>query len=59
MKVKNLIEQLKSFDGDLEVTISDGYHYKFYDTDNIEIVMTDNGIDIGVGGCRIEDYDDD
>ena len=58
MLVKELIEKLKEFDGDLEVSITDGYNWTGYHTDNIEIALFEESdcktlVDIGIGGCQI------
>jgi len=57
MKVKDLITKLSEFDGELEVTISDGFEYIFYSTKDIKIdVFEDRGtttVDIGIGGNMI------
>lgn len=58
MKVAELIEKLQNFPGDLEVRISDGYDFHFYQGDySIEVIDDpEDGtfIDIGVGGLKIE-----
>jgi hypothetical protein len=58
MKIKDLISKLKKMPQDLEVTISDGYNYKFYKGDYEIILFEEEGIqycDIGVGGCDVKD----
>lgn len=63
MKVKELIEKLSAFDGDMEVTISDGYECVFYKANAdydfvvVESAVDPNCVDIGIGGC-IESEDD-
>ena len=51
MTVGQLIEALSKFDPSLNLTISDGYKYNFYEGD-FEIELVDNEVDIGVGGCH-------
>lgn len=64
MKVKDFIENLKKFDKELEVTISDGYDFIFYHTKEIEFKkykdfsMKEPVLDIAIGGCRIRDNND-
>jgi hypothetical protein len=55
MTVKELIERLSAFPKDMEVTISDGYKVAFYQTDGISIKEFEGMVDIGIGGCVIED----
>lgn len=59
MKVKELIEKLKEFDPELEVTISDGYRCHFYHTKGIEIQVFEwdgvKDLDIGIGGCDYQE----
>lgn len=55
MKVKDMIKELKKFDGNLEVIISDGFNYNFYIPGDYEISEYEdldgkNFVDIGVGG---------
>ncbi len=68
MLVKELIEALKKFDPEMEVTISDGYELNFYrgsaegDFFIQKSEVYPNAVDIGVGGCletEDEDYVDD
>ena len=68
MLVKELIEALKKFDPEMEVTISDGYELNFYrgnaESDFVvqESEVYPNAVDIGVGGCietEDADYEDD
>jgi len=59
MKVKDLINELKKYNYDLEVTITDGYECIHYHTKNIEIrpfrdIIGSAVVDIGIGGNRIE-----
>ena len=51
MKVKKFIEMLSKFPEDMEVIISDGYLYHFYQTDGITISEFKGAVDIGIGGC--------
>jgi len=56
MKVHQFIKALSKFNGDLDVTISDGWGYNFYHTNGIEFVINYLGnVDIGIGGCQIEE----
>jgi hypothetical protein len=52
MKVSELITELSRFSGNMEVIISDGIDYFFYNTRNLEIKEFEGMVDIGVGGCR-------
>lgn len=58
MKNKDLIKKLQEFDGELEVSITDGYEAFCYTTENLEIrvfqeVGDQTTLDIGIGGNRI------
>lgn len=57
MKVKELIKKLEDFDGELSVTITDGFECAHYHTLNLEFQMCidDDGefLDIGIGGNRM------
>lgn len=57
MKVKDLITKLEEFDGDTEVSITDGYKCVCYTTDNLDITLYVYGettlVDIGIGGNEI------
>jgi len=53
MKVKEIIEKLKEFDPEFEVTISDGLHFHFYGGD-CEIKEFDGKVDIGVSEIEQE-----
>jgi hypothetical protein len=54
MKVKELIKKLKEFPPGLEVTISDGYDFRFYVGNfSVELFEDEEGtskVDIGIGG---------
>jgi hypothetical protein len=61
MKVKDMISELLKFDSELDITISDGFDFHFYDTRKenplfveIEEVNGNKILDIGIGGL-IED----
>lgn len=57
MKVKDMINALARFDGDMEVTISDGYEGVFYaghDFNDYQIAEFEGTIDISIGGCKEE-----
>lgn len=59
MKVSRMVEILQSFPPDLEVMISDGFNFHFFAGD-YEILLLEelDGttiVDIGVGGCRLDD----
>lgn len=59
MKVADLIRELSEFDPDLEVTITDGYRFNFYNTKALAIVDLEiepglRVLDIGVGDCWTE-----
>lgn len=57
MKVKEFIKKLKSFDPEMEVTVSDGFNYCFYCTnEKYDYVFNefDGKVDIGVGGMEEE-----
>ena len=54
MKVKEIIEQLSKFDGEMEVMVSDGYQCLFYQG-SWEIKEFEGTVDIGVGGTLIEE----
>jgi hypothetical protein len=59
MKVHELIALLNSFPPGAEVTISDGYEYRFYSTGRIAVCSpAENEVDIGIGGCLLEDEDE-
>ncbi len=60
MKVRELIHKLSQYDGELEVILTDGYQYNFYNSLNLafELFVDDNGktkLDIGLGGCIEQD----
>jgi len=55
MTVKELIERLLEFPKDMEVIISDGYELTFYHTDGIIIEEFEGMVDIGIGGCIINE----
>ena len=59
MTVRELVAELQRFNQDLEVTITDGMDGICYHTKGIEVKEFQvNGvteIDVGVGGCRLED----
>jgi len=54
MKVRELIEVLKKFPQDIEVTITDGYDCNCYHTKNIKFALfgSEPSLDIGIGGCK-------
>lgn len=59
LTVKELIAKLAEFPDDMEVVISDGYEYHFYNTKEITLtyfVKEDKNdttvVDIGIGGCQ-------
>lgn len=59
MKVKELIETLQKFNGELEVTISDGHNLYFYHTNDCEFNRYINDdrqyvLDIGIGGNKLD-----
>ena len=60
MNVGELIEELKRFPKKIEISISDGFEYKFYSfKDKIPPMhIFDNILDIGIGGFQIEEEDD-
>lgn len=49
MTVAELIAELSKYPADLEVTITDGYEYKFY-SGKYEFQEWENTVEIGVGG---------
>jgi hypothetical protein len=57
MKNKDLIKKLQEFDGELDVSITDGYDVLCYTTENIDVKVFQDGdqttLDIGIGGNRI------
>lgn len=58
MKVKELIAQLKKFNPELEVTITDGYEHATYSTNHVEVAEFEDidgsiSLDIGIGGNRM------
>lgn len=53
MKVKDLVYELKAFDPEMEVIISDGLNFKFY-RGNFAVIEFDCSVDIGIGGCEFE-----
>jgi len=60
MTTQELINKLSEFDPNLPVTISDGYRYHFYNTNNLEIKVFEDldnnrSLDIGLGDCFIND----
>jgi hypothetical protein len=61
MKVKEWIQELQKHNENMEVTITDGFEFKFYHTDGIlitEFYDSRTGVkslDIGIGGCEIKD----
>jgi len=55
MTVEELIEKLSEFPKEREVTISDGHDFIFYQTDGIAIIDFEGTVDIGIGGCRIQE----
>ena len=61
MKVKELINKLNQFNPELEVTITDGFKYRFYGTKNItinEIAGRNQAyVDIGIGGNELSEED--
>ena len=57
MKVRELIELLRMYPGDMEVLITDGFYGVFY-RGEYEVKEFDGCVDIGVGGCREDDSDD-
>lgn len=54
MNVREVIEKLNQFDPDMEVIISDGYNYKFYNMNGAVIQEFEGKVDIGIGGCEEE-----
>lgn len=54
MKVKEVIQKLKQFDPEMEVIISDGYGFHFYNTNGAVIQEFEGQVDIGIGGCEEE-----
>jgi len=60
VKTKELIEKLRSFDGELEVELTDGYECVFYSLDKavFQVFFDDEShsyiLDIGIGGCQKE-----
>lgn len=55
MTVGELIGQLKKFDPELEVLVTDGYNCMFYKGEYSITEFNDNGtiyVDIGIGGCQ-------
>lgn len=64
MKVKELIAALQKFDGDMEVTISDGFMIHYYRGD-FEVGLLDEDaldegespmVEIAIGGTEINRY---
>jgi hypothetical protein len=60
MIVKELIEKLQKYNENMEVTITDGFNYKFYHTNKLLITEFYDSqdikyLDIGIGGCEIEE----
>jgi hypothetical protein len=58
MKVSELIAELNKFPNNMEVIISDGLDYVFYNTNDLEIREFEGMIDIGIGGCRETEKED-
>lgn len=54
MNVKEMIEHLKQYPEDMEITVSDGYRYNFY-KGSFVIKEFEGTVDIGVGGVDYED----
>ena len=55
MKVKDFIENLKKFDDNLEVKITDGFNYLFYEENSqytYQFGEFEGFVDIGIGGTR-------
>ena len=60
MTVAELIEKLTEFSPKAEVTISDGLDLRFYHTNGVDIRLYEGSVDIGIGGCLLEDlYEED
>ena len=57
MKVRELIELLRMYPGDMEVLITDGFYGVFY-RGEYEVKEFEGSVDIGIGGCREDDSDD-
>jgi|LakMenE18May11ns_1017448.scaffolds.fasta_scaffold7895018_2 hypothetical protein len=57
MTVAELLQKLLVFPPDLEVTISDGFDFRFYRGNySVELIEVDDEscVDIGVGGCEVD-----
>ena len=57
MTVAELLQKLLVFPPDLEVTISDGFDFRFYRGNySVELTEIDDEpcVDIGVGGCEVD-----
>lgn len=57
MKVKDMINALARFNGDMDILISDGYKgifYKGHEFNDYLIQEFEGCVDIGVGGCEEE-----
>lgn len=58
MTVKELITILSKFNENHEVRISDGFDFNFYHTNGAVIEELEEIVDIGIGGCLLDDEDD-
>ena len=52
MNIKEFIAKLAEFPEDMEVIISDGMEYHFYNTNELDFHIFEDKLDIGIGSCQ-------
>ena len=56
MKVKEMIAMLSTYNGDMDLLITDGYDCRYYEG-NYSVVEFEGAVDIGIVGCLSSEFE--